>query len=111
MVDHWGRMERAIRTGRLRGHGSVVSKVCTPAIVSAVVLLLVVAHSPAAGAARERSGAASAHTIDCAVCHALAVEVELELEKTANSTEVIELSRRPSSDLGECARAANPYGS
>ena len=67
----------------------------------AAAVLLAAAAGPAAGAQRGRSGGAAARSVECAVCHAVAVELQHELEKTANSTEVIELSRRPSSDLGK----------
>jgi cysteine-rich repeat protein len=79
-----------------------------PRVCSAAALLLVAtamlvgAPGPVAEARREKGGpAAAARSVECAVCHAVAVELQLELEKTANSTEVIELSRRPASDLGK----------
>ncbi len=69
--------------------------------LAAALLMLGVIDSSAAAASRERKVGVRSGSIECAVCHAMAVEVQYELEKTANSTEVIELSRRPSSDLGK----------
>ena len=74
--------------------------------IAVLALAMAIADSPAAAAPRERGrssgggSSAALRSTNCAVCHAMAAEVLHELAKTANSTEVIELSRRPSSDLG-----------
>lgn len=73
--------------------------------LAVLVVVVAIADSPAAAAPRDRNkgsggGSSALRSIECAVCHAMAVEVRHELAKTANSTEIIELSRRPSSDLG-----------
>jgi len=77
------------------------SRAALAPLMAIVIIMLMAIASPVAEAVRERGGGSSgARTLECAVCHAMAVEVQHELAKTANSTEVIELSRRPSSDLG-----------
>ena len=68
--------------------------------VAAVLLVVAAAAVAAAPRDGDRKSAGRAWTLDCVVCNALAVELQHELAATANSTEVIELSRRPSSDLG-----------
>ena len=66
--------------------------------VAAVLLVAAAAAVAAAPRDGDRKSAGRAWTLDCVVCNALAVELQHELAATANSTEVIELSRRPSSD-------------
>eukprot|EP00960_Hanusia_phi_P039498 753915-Hanusia_phi.AAC.29 len=69
--------------------------------VSSSLIVLILASTIFPGAFGSKLNKRSSQAFKCAICVTLVEELESELEKSANSTEVIELARRPAADKGK----------
>ena len=68
---------------------------------SSSYLILAIISSIILTASSSKPNKRGSQTFKCAICVTLVQELERELEKSANSTEVIELARRPAADKGK----------